>query len=125
MRINLKAFLERTPSPMESTRPKDKRLCGLTRSYPVPAMNPKHNMRTQPNSSVAVPGVADQRFVMRDIPGMTVQEHHALSIGVLACCYEHVPAELQKAIAEAFESAKKMGMNIKPEFVTQVRALSA
>jgi hypothetical protein len=30
MRINLKAFLERTPSPMESTRPKDKRLCGLT-----------------------------------------------------------------------------------------------
>ena len=63
--------------------------------------------------------------VMRDIPGMTVKEHHALSIGVLACCYEHVPAELQTAIAEAFESAKQMGLNIKPELVTKTRSLSA
>ncbi len=52
---------------------------------------------------------------MKDIPGMTVKKHHELSIGVLACCYHHVPDELKRAIEEACESAKQMGMNIKPE----------
>ena len=53
--------------------------------------------------------------MMKDIPGMTVKEHHELTIGVLACCYQHVPADLKRAIMEACESAKQMGMNIKPE----------
>lgn len=66
-----------------------------------------------------------KRVVMRDLPNMTVTEHHVLSIGLLATCYEHVPGELQSAIAEAFESAKQMGLNIKPELVTQTRSLSA
>lgn len=62
-----------------------------------------------------------QRLVLRDIPGMTVTEHHGLCIGILAVCYEHVDADLQRAIAEMFESAKAMGMNIRPELVTQRR----
>ncbi len=52
---------------------------------------------------------------MHDIPIMTVKEHHELTIGVLACCYWHVPDDLKRAIEEACESAKQMGMNIKPE----------
>ena len=59
-----------------------------------------------------------KRLVMRDLPHMTVAEHHGLCIGNLACCYEHVPAELKQAIAEMLELAKQMGMNIKPELVT-------
>lgn len=80
----------------------------------------------QKTSNVKSAAAVDlQRLVMRDIPGMTVKEHHALSIGLLACCFEHVPYDLQSAIAEAFDAANQMGMNIKPELVTQVRALSA
>lgn len=52
--------------------------------------------------------------MMKDIAGMTVKEHHELTIGVLACCYKHVPDDLKRAIEEACESAKQMGMNIKP-----------
>jgi len=71
-------------------------------------------------------------MVMHDIPEMTVKEHHELSIGVLACCYKHVPDDLKLAIMDGFKAAKKMGMNIKPENVltgeplhAEIRMLSA
>ena len=54
---------------------------------------------------------------MKDIPGMTVQQHHELCIGNLACCYEHVPPGLKLAILEGIRAAQKMGMNIRPENV--------
>lgn len=52
---------------------------------------------------------------LQDIPGMTVNEHLLLSLGVMACCYEYVPSELKKAIFEACVAAKKMGANIHPQ----------
>lgn len=66
-----------------------------------------------------------RKLVLHDIPGMTVIEHHGLCVGILATCYEHVPPDLQIAIAESLEGAKEMGMNIKPENVTQIKAFSA
>jgi len=54
---------------------------------------------------------------MNDIPGMTVKEHHELTIGVLACCYKYVPIDLQKAIWESLDSAKAMGLDIITENV--------
>lgn len=65
------------------------------------------------------------RTNMRDIPEMSVDEHHALSIGLLACCFKHVPADLQNAIAESLDAAKKMGMNIQPDRVTKERSFGA
>ena len=62
---------------------------------------------------------------MKNIPGMAVEEHHLLCIGVLACCYQHVPAELKSAITEACETAKAMGMNIKPERLVTGQPLHA
>ena len=62
---------------------------------------------------------------MKDISGMTVAEHHLLCIGVLACCYAHVPARLKMAITEACESAKAMGLNIKPERLVTGQPLHA
>lgn len=65
-----------------------------------------------------------RKLVLHDIPGMTVIEHHGLCIGILATCYEHVPLDLQIAIAESLDAAKQMGMNIKPENITQTKAFS-
>lgn len=54
---------------------------------------------------------------MRNLPDMTVQEHHELSIGLLACCYRQVSPELQQAIFEGLLAAQRMGMDIQPENV--------
>jgi hypothetical protein len=51
---------------------------------------------------------------MKDLPEMSVKEHHALAIGILACCHEHVPSGLKRAIVQHLETAKAMGMKIKP-----------
>ena len=60
---------------------------------------------------------------LRNIPDMTVKEHHVISVGLLACCYEQIVDEtLRQAIREAFTSAVAMGMKIKPEMITDVRA---
>lgn len=58
---------------------------------------------------------------MHDIPGLTVEDHHLLSIGVLALCFKHVPDDLKRAIVEALNSAHEMGLNIKPENVTGIK----
>jgi hypothetical protein len=52
---------------------------------------------------------------MKDIPEMTVREHHELSMGVLAMCFPYVPKYLQIAILQAAHSAKVMGMKIEPD----------
>ena len=52
---------------------------------------------------------------LKDLPDMTVTEHHMLCLGVLACCYRHVDSDLKQAIYEACEAAKNMGANICPE----------
>lgn len=54
---------------------------------------------------------------MKDISEMTVEEHHELCIGVLACCYKHVPPDLQRAIMEGLRAAQQMGMDITPDNV--------
>lgn len=51
---------------------------------------------------------------LHDIPEMSVGQHHASCLGVLALCYRHVPAELQAAIFEAVEAAKEMGGQVEP-----------
>ncbi len=51
---------------------------------------------------------------MRDIGGMTVAQHHAICLGLLAQCYRHVPPHLKKAIVQGAESAKAMGAPIEP-----------
>lgn len=51
---------------------------------------------------------------MKNIPGMTVREHHRLCIGNLAMCYKHVPPDLQQAIREMCQAAKRMGLPIDP-----------
>lgn len=61
---------------------------------------------------------------MHDLPGMTVQEHHLLTIGNLAMCYEHVPLPLQYAIREALESAQQMGLNISLDCLSRTSHLS-
>lgn len=53
--------------------------------------------------------------MIHDIPGMTVEEHHSLCLGNLACCYRYVPESLKLSIIEGFEIAKSMGFNIKPD----------
>jgi hypothetical protein len=54
--------------------------------------------------------------VLRDVLGvMTVKEHHILTIGVLATCYEHVTPALQFGILENLKMAKLMGLNIDVE----------
>lgn len=68
--------------------------------------------------------MALQNLVMHDIPGMTVTKHHGLCVGILACCYKQVDADLKRAISEAFDSAQAMGMNIQPECVTGIVKLS-
>lgn len=55
------------------------------------------------------------KTMLRDLPMMTVKEHHAYCVGILACCYEHVPSHLQFAIVESLQSIRKMGMNIDVE----------
>jgi hypothetical protein len=52
--------------------------------------------------------------VLHDIPGMTVTEHHCLSIGLLAVCYQYVPSELKRSIEQACNGAAQMGMEIDP-----------
>jgi hypothetical protein len=37
---------------------------------------------------------------------MTLQEHHWIMLGVLGCCYEHVPAHLKQAIIQGVAAAK-------------------
>lgn len=54
---------------------------------------------------------------MKSIPGMTVEKHHELCVGVLAMCYKHVPPDLQCAIMQGLRGARDMGMNIRPENV--------
>lgn len=65
-----------------------------------------------------------KRLKLHDIPAMTVREHHGLCIGILATCYENSGPELQRAIAEMLHAAKAMGMDIKPELVTDQKKLS-
>lgn len=52
---------------------------------------------------------------LHDISELSVNEHMLLSLGVMACCYQYVPRDLQQAILEACETAKKMGANIYPQ----------
>lgn len=66
-----------------------------------------------------------RRQPLHDLPGMTVKEHHLLCIGVLAHCFQYVPPELQCAIAESLQSARAMGVNIKPELIIHQTHLSA
>lgn len=53
---------------------------------------------------------------MHDIPEMTVQEHHLLCLGLLARCFSLLPGRgvEQRAIYEAFTSAKAMGQRVEP-----------
>lgn len=46
---------------------------------------------------------------------MTKERHHELCLGVLACCYEHVPHELKLAIREGVEAARKLGFPVDEE----------
>lgn len=52
---------------------------------------------------------------LKDIPEMSVEQHHKLCIGVLAMCYKHVPWELKRAIRDGCLAAKDMGMQINPD----------
>jgi hypothetical protein len=56
---------------------------------------------------------------LKDLPNMTVREHHMLSIGVLSGCYPYVPHELQMAIEQALEAIKEMGLPIDFEDMTR------
>lgn len=69
---------------------------------------------------------------MKDLPEMTVQEHHELCMGVLACCFQHVPTHIRAAIYQACQSAQAMGMKIEADNLlkgeplsTEIRMLSA
>lgn len=64
--------------------------------------------------SDSAPLPADVRLRMQDIPGMTVQMHHELCIGLLAQCYEHVPIVPRLAIHQGCEAARLMGLPIEP-----------
>lgn len=49
---------------------------------------------------------------LKDIPEMTVKQHHFLTLGVLSGCYDYVPHDLRIAIEEALEAGKRLGMPI-------------
>lgn len=62
---------------------------------------------------------------MNDLPEMTVQEHHELCIGTLACCFSKVDDPLLwAAIYQACKSAQAMGMKIDPEALLTGEPLS-
>lgn len=56
---------------------------------------------------------------MHDIQQMTVAQHHALCLGMLAQCYRHVPSHLKRAILQGAQAAKKMGAPIEPNNLTR------
>ncbi len=62
------------------------------------------------------------RCDMHDIPDMTVEKHHMLCLGVMACCFEHVPFPLKAAIMESLASAKEMGLSIQPNNVLKQKS---
>ena len=61
---------------------------------------------------------------MNDLPDLTVSKHHLLCVGTLAMCYAFVPVNLQKAIYEAVDSARKMGMPVNPDNLAKGLPLS-
>lgn len=48
--------------------------------------------------------------ILKDLPHMTVKQHHFLTLGVLSGCYDYVPHNLRIAITEALEAGRKLGM---------------
>lgn len=66
---------------------------------------------------------ADTMFDLHDLPGLTVEQHHRLCVGVLAWCYQYAPPELQQAIMQGLEAYRAMGAPINPEHVKQGLAL--
>ena len=70
--------------------------------------------RHEMNGSALDRALVPDPLGMHDIAGMTVAQHHALCLGMLAQCYRHVPAHLKRAILEGAEAAKLMGAPIEP-----------
>ena len=62
---------------------------------------------------------------MQDIAGVTVAQHHALCLGLLAKCYIHVPRHLKIAIIEGVQAAKDMGADIDPSSLKKGVGLAA
>lgn len=53
-------------------------------------------------------------FDLHDLPGMTVEQHHRLCVGMLAGLYKFAPPDMQAAIMQGLEAYRAMGAPIEP-----------
>jgi hypothetical protein len=52
-----------------------------------------------------------------------IRQHHELCLGVLALCYQHVPADLKLAIEGGVEYAAQLGIPVSVENLRAGKAL--